>query len=109
LGLGDAVEQVAADLGDPRPLVRGWPQERASQAAVLVDAGGRVRPPAFAERDVPSLEVAEELLPLLVGGSTVFRAGAEATAGAGDEGPVAVDHFLGVDGLWRSQISELSE
>jgi hypothetical protein len=42
--------------------------------------------------------VAEELLPFLVGGSTVFLAGAEAAA-AGDEGPVAVDDFLGIDGL----------
>lgn len=62
-----------------------------------MDAGSRVRPPALAERDAPSLEVAEELFPLLVAGSTVFLAGAEAAA-AGDEGPVAVDDFLGIDG-----------
>jgi hypothetical protein len=30
-GFGDAVEKVAADLADPGPLVRGRPQERASQ------------------------------------------------------------------------------
>ena len=94
---GDTVEQVAADLGDPRPLVRGWPQERASQARVLMDAGRRVRPPAFAERDTPPLEMTEEFFPLFVAGSTVFLAGTEASA-AGDEGPVAVDDFLRVDG-----------
>lgn len=32
LGLGDAVEQVAADLSDPGPLSRRRPQERAAQA-----------------------------------------------------------------------------
>jgi hypothetical protein len=32
-GLGDAVEQVAVDLGDPRPLGWGGPQEGAAQAA----------------------------------------------------------------------------
>jgi hypothetical protein len=34
LGLGNAVDQVAADLSDPRPLGRGWPQEWASQAGL---------------------------------------------------------------------------
>ena len=97
-GFGDAVDQVAADLGDTRPLVRGWPQEWASQAAVLMNARRRVRPAAFAERDAPTLEMAEEFFPFFVAGSTVFLAGTEAAA-AGDERPVAVDDFLGIDGL----------
>jgi len=40
--------------------------------------------------------VAEELVPFGLGGSTVFLAGAQLAA-AGDERPVAVDGFLGID------------
>jgi hypothetical protein len=75
---------------------------------VLVDAAGVVGAPAVAEGDAAALEVAEELVPFGVGRGAVFFAGAGGPA-AGDEGPVAADGFLGVDGLWRSQILELSE
>lgn len=51
---------------------------------------------AVAEGEFAVLEVAEELVPLGVGGGAVFFAGAELAA-AVDEGPVAVDGFLGVD------------
>ena len=90
--------QVVADGGQAGPL--GWvgPQEGAADAAVLVDAAGPVGAAAVAERDLAALEVAEELLPFGVGGGAVFLAGAQGTA-AGDEGPVAVDDFLGIDGL----------
>jgi hypothetical protein len=64
---------------------------------VLVNARGRIGPPAFTERDAATLEVAEEFLPFGVARSAVFLAGAQASA-AGDEGPVAGDDFLGVDG-----------
>src|SRR5207244_7593777 len=39
LGFGDAVEEVAADLGDARPLARVRPVHAAPQAAMLVNAG----------------------------------------------------------------------
>src|SRR5213078_2020746 len=98
LGLGDPVAQVVADSGETRPL--GWvgPQEGAADAAVLVDAASPVGAAAVAERDAPALEMAEELLPFGVGGRAVFLAGAQGAA-AGDECPVSVDDFLGVDGF----------
>src|SRR5205823_1697728 len=97
LGLGDPVAQVVADSGQTRPL--GWvrAQEGAADAAVLVDAAGPVGAAAVAERDPPALEMAEEFLPFGVGGRAVFLAGAQGPA-AGDECPVSVDDFLGVDG-----------
>jgi len=98
LGLGDAVAQVVADAGEAGPL--GWvgPQEGAADAAVLVDAAGPVGTAAVAERDPPALEMAEEFLPFGIGGGAVFLAGPQRPA-AGDECPVPVDDFLGVDGL----------
>src|SRR6266702_4177759 len=63
---------------------------------------------AGAHGHLPLLEMGEEGVPLFVGGSTVFLAG-PGRAAAGDEGPVAGDDLLGVDGLWRTQISQLSE
>jgi hypothetical protein len=75
---------------------------------VLVDAAGGVGASAVAEGDAAVLEVAEELFPFGVGRGAVFFAGPELAA-AGDEGAVAADGFFWVDGLWRSQVSELSE
>ena len=46
-----------------------------SGGGVLVDAWCRVRASAVAERDAPALEVAEELVPLGVGGGAVLFAG----------------------------------
>ena len=63
-----------------------------------MDATGGVGTSAVAECDAAVLEVAEELFPLGVGGGAVFLAGAELPS-AGDVGAVAVDGFLGVDGL----------
>jgi hypothetical protein len=63
-----------------------------------VDAGGVVGAAAVADGELAVLEVADELGPFVVGGGAVFLAGAERAA-AGDERPVAVDHFFGVDGL----------
>jgi len=63
-----------------------------------VDAGCAERPAAGAEGDLALLEVAEEVLPLGVGGGPVLLLGAGG-APAGDEGSVPVDDLLGVDRL----------
>jgi len=63
-----------------------------------MDAARSVGPAAVAEGDFAAFEVPEELLPFGVAGRAVFLAGAQRAA-AGDEGPVAVDDFLGVDRL----------
>ena len=63
---------------------------------------------AVADGDLAAFEVADELGPFGVGGGAVFLGGAQ-RAPAGDEGAVAVDHLVGVDGLWRRQILQLSE
>ena len=97
-GFGDAGEQVVVDLLQPGPGGRVRAQQRAAQAAVFVDAGGVVGAAAVADGDFAVFEVADELGPFLVGGGAVFLAGAQRAA-AGDEGPVAVDHLFGVDGL----------
>jgi hypothetical protein len=86
-GFGDAVGQVAADLGEAGPLGGVGAQQR---AGVLVDARGVIGTAAVAEGDLAALEVAEELGPLLICRGPVFPGGAQCPA-AGDEGPVAVD------------------
>src|SRR5215472_13698999 len=97
-GFADAVEQVGAHVGEPAALGGVGPQERAAQAGVLVDAGGSVGAAAGPVGDFAPLEVAEELVPLLVGGRAVFAAGPQG-ASARDERAVAVDDFLRVDRL----------
>ena len=50
---------------------------------------------------VPQVDTAaRELVPFLVGRGAVFLAGTQLAA-AGDEWPVTVDRFFGVDGLWN--------
>ena len=61
LGLSDAGDEVVADLDQTGPGGRVWTQQRAAQAAVLVDAGGVVRAPAVADGDFALLEVTDEL------------------------------------------------
>ena len=92
----DAGDQVVADAGQAWPLGGVEAKERASDAAVLVNATGSVGAAAVAERDAAAFEVAEEFGPFLIGGGAVFLAGAQGAA-AGDERPVAVDGFLGID------------
>ena len=65
---------------------------------MLVDAGGSVGAAAVAQGELAALEVAEELLPFLVGGGAVLRGRAQGAA-AGEERAVAVDGFVGVDRL----------
>ena len=80
------------------PLGGVWPVHGASQAAVLVDAGGAERAPAGAGGDFAAFEVAEELFPFGVGGGAVFLGGPQCAA-AGEEGQVGLDRLVGVDGL----------
>ena len=80
-GLGDAGEEVVADVFQAAPLGGVDPQERAPDAAVLMDAAGGVCPAAVAERDPAALEVAEELVPFGVGRGAVFFAGPELRGG----------------------------
>src|SRR6516162_10376768 len=65
---------------------------------MFMDAGRGECAGARADRDFPLLEVGEEGVPLLVGGSTVFLAG-PGRAAAGDECPVGLDRLGRVDGL----------
>src|SRR5271165_1031675 len=75
---------------------------------MFMDAGRRVGPSAGAQGDFSAFEMAEELLPFLFCRGAVFLAGPQRPS-AGDERPVAIDDFFGVDGLWRRQILQLSE
>jgi hypothetical protein len=97
-GFADAGGQVSADFSDAGPL--GWvgPEHWAADAGVLVDAGGGEGPAAQADGYFAAFEVAEELLPFVVGGGAVFLGGAQGAA-AGQERQVALDHFVRVDGL----------
>ena len=74
------------------------PEHGAAEAGVLVDAGGGERAAAGAGGDLAAFEVAEELLPFVVGGDAVFLAGAQRAA-AGEERQVGLDGLVGVDGL----------
>src|SRR5215471_10812481 len=98
LGFGDAGGEVVADLGEALFLGGVGPEHGAADAGVLVGAGGRERAPAGSGGDLAAFEMAEELLPFLVGGGAVFLAGAQRPA-AGEEGPVGLDGLVGVDGL----------
>src|SRR5580692_7751309 len=98
LGFGDAGVEVVADLFQAALLIRGNPQEWASDAGVLVDAAGGVGATAVAEGDAAALEVAEELVPFGVGRGAVLFAGPELPP-AGDERLVAADGFFWVDGF----------
>ncbi len=65
---------------------------------MFVDAWCAEGAPTAADGDLAALEVAEELLPFLVGGLAVFLGGAQ-RASAGDERQVGGDGLVGVDGL----------
>ena len=80
-GLGDAGGEAVADFLEPLPLGGVDAQQRAADAAVLVDAAGSVGPAAVAEGELAALEVAEELLPFGVGRGAVFLAGPQCRGG----------------------------
>jgi hypothetical protein len=64
----------------------------------LADEPRPGRPASISGGDLAPLEVAEELLPFLVGGDPVFLGGVKRPA-AGQERQVGSDGFLGVDRL----------
>jgi hypothetical protein len=61
---------------------------------MLVNAGCAECAPAYSGRDFPAFEVAEEFLPFLFAGDTVFAGGALCPP-PGKEGQVRLDGFLG--------------
>src|SRR3954468_18650769 len=65
---------------------------------MFVDAGGAVGAGAGADGEFGAFEVAEEVLPLGIGGGAVLLGGAQGAA-AGDEGAVGFDGLGGVDGV----------
>ncbi|MER0477808.1 hypothetical protein ABR737_05480 [Streptomyces sp. Edi2] len=97
LGLDDSGDQVVADLGKPCPLGGVRSEERASDASVLVDAGGVVGAGAGADGELAAFEVTEEVFPLRVRRGAVFL-GRAGRASASDEGAVGFDGLGGVDG-----------
>jgi hypothetical protein len=64
-----------------------------------MNAAGAVCACAVTECDATTLEVAEELVPFVIGRAAVFFARPQG-ASASDEGAVAVDGFLRIDGLY---------
>ncbi|MDO0929959.1 hypothetical protein QQY24_33250 [Streptomyces sp. TG1A-8] len=66
LSFGDPVEQVVADLDQTVSLERLGPEERTSDASVLVDARRSEGPSAGSLGELALLEVSEEGVPLLV-------------------------------------------
>src|SRR6266536_1485108 len=65
--LGDAGEQVVADLLQARSLRWVWSQERTSDTRVFMNAGRSERAGAGPDGHLSFLEVGEEGVPLLVG------------------------------------------
>ena len=104
--LCDAGDEIVADLDQAVLLGRIGPEHRASDAGVLVDAGGAERASACADRDLAPLEVAQELLPFIVGRRSVLLVRPQGSP-AGEKGEMCLNGVVGVDGLWGSQILEL--
>ena len=77
-GFGDAGGEVVADLDQAVALGGVGPEHRAADAGVFVDAGGAERAAAGADGDLAAFEVAEELLPFLVGGTRYSSLGRSA-------------------------------
>jgi len=94
----DSGDQVVADAHQSWPLGRVDAQQGAPEAAVLVDTRGSVGAAAITEGEFAALEVAEEFLPLVIGGGAVLPGGTQFAA-AGEEGSVAVDGLLRVGRL----------
>ncbi|MGW7018062.1 hypothetical protein ACWGGS_01560 [Streptomyces decoyicus] len=82
LGFGDSGDQVVADLGKPCPLGGVRPEERASDASVLMNAWGPEGACAGADGHLAFLEVPEEGVPLLFSRDPVLLAGAGGSTAA---------------------------
>jgi hypothetical protein len=67
--------RVVPELNEAVPLGRVWPEHRASDPSMFMDAESTEGAGARAESDLSPLEVAEELLPFSVGWGAVFLAG----------------------------------
>src|SRR6516165_9234266 len=98
LGFGDAGVEVVADLGDPVPLGGIGPVHAAPQTRMFVDAGSAECAAAYPGGDLPTLEVAEELLPFFFAGDPVFI-GRPQPPPPGKECQVGLDCLYRVDGL----------
>jgi hypothetical protein len=106
--LPEPVAQVGVDLFQPRLLGRVDPEEGASDTGIFMRAWRPEVAAAGPEGYLAQLEVGKELVPFGGGEFTVFFAGPFGAA-AGDERPVMGDDVFGVDRLWRSRVSQLSE
>lgn len=105
-GLGDARDEVVANIDQPPALGRVRPEERASDTSVLMDAGGSEGACAGADGHFPLLEVGEEGVPFLLCRDPVLLAGAGGPS-AGDERPVGLDRLGRVDRLVSIVVSML--
>src|SRR5581483_9424217 len=92
-GFGDAVGEVADDLGEPGALARVDPQHGAADAGVFVRAGTAVGAPAAAEFEFALFEVLLELAPFGVGGFAVLGLGAQRSAGV-EEPAIGADQLV---------------
>jgi hypothetical protein len=107
-GLLEPGAQVGVDLFQPWHLSWVNPKERAPDASAFMRTWRSIVTAADAERDFPELEMGQKLVPFANGEVTVFFAGPLGPA-AGDERPMVGNYVFGIDRLWRSGISELSE
>jgi hypothetical protein len=73
-GLGDAGQQVVADLLQSGSLRRVWSQERTSDTSMLMNAGTSKSAGAGPDGHLPLLEMSKESVPLFFGGGSVFFA-----------------------------------
>src|SRR6266545_4055767 len=96
--LGDAGEQVVADLLQAGALRWVWSQERTPDASVFMNAGRSEGTRAGPDGHLPFLEVGEKCIPLFVGGGAVFFAGTGRPT-PGEERQVGLDRLVGVDRL----------
>ncbi|MFJ4972757.1 hypothetical protein [Streptomyces sp. NPDC088755] len=97
LRLGNPVLEVVPNLYQARSVTGAHYKDWTTDASVLVIAVGAIGPTAFAQRELASCEVAQEILPLLsCHGSVLFR-GSKAPA-ASNELPVCFDGLDGIDG-----------
>ncbi|MEV7740087.1 hypothetical protein AB0O75_50150 [Streptomyces sp. NPDC088921] len=83
--LSNAVDEIVANLDQTAALGGTGAQKGAADAGVFVDTGGALGACAGADGELAAFEVAEEVLPLGVGGGAVFLCWPQG-ATPGDEG-----------------------